>query len=108
MRGIAFKIFLSFWLIFAVLIASFALLPDRGFNPRFGDHLRLAGNTAVALYELHGHDQCASFAAALEQSQQMTFLLAASTGRVVCSSPTSPAGDGMMTLNIAATTAGGR
>ena len=51
MRGIALKIFLSFWLIFALLIATFAVLPDEGAGVRFIDHLHQDGVVAASLLE---------------------------------------------------------
>jgi signal transduction histidine kinase len=100
MHGIAFKIFLSFWTICAVLIASFALLPDRGVDVRFSDHLRLAGTAAATLFEQQGSQACSQLAAALEQNGQMRLTISDASGAIVCAAPTRPDGDRAMTLIV--------
>lgn len=86
-RGIALKIFLSFWVVFAVLIASFALLRDDRGDPRFGDHLRQSGGVAAAIFEEQGPAACAGYAAALKQSGSIQFALLDAQRRTVCQSP---------------------
>ncbi len=72
MRGIALKIFLSFWLIFAVLIASFALR-DPGAAVRFTDLVRQNGLVASALLEGQGAKVCADFSAAVARQTRIQF-----------------------------------
>jgi two-component system, OmpR family, sensor histidine kinase CpxA len=100
MRGIAFKIFLSFWTIFAVLIASFALLPDRGIDVRLSDQLRLVATAGATLLEQQGAQACGQLAAALEQNGQMTLTLSDASGAIVCASPTRPEGDRAIMLMV--------
>jgi two-component system, OmpR family, sensor histidine kinase CpxA len=83
-RGIALKIFVSFWLIFAVLIASFALLPDRGAGVRFVDHLRQHGAIASRLLEQQGSRTCAEYNAAVAESSGVHFALFNAQGNAVC------------------------
>jgi two-component system sensor histidine kinase CpxA len=61
MRGIALKIFLSFWATQAVVIAAFALLPDRAGDFRLVDHLRHDGAIAIGLLESDGPASCDRF-----------------------------------------------
>lgn len=100
MHGIAFKIFLSFWTICAVLIASFALLPNRGVDVRLSDQLRLAGTAAATLLEQQGPQGCGQLATALEQNGQMTLTITDASGVILCASPTRPDGDRAMTLMV--------
>lgn len=84
MRGIALKIFVSFWLIFAVLIAIFALLPSSGAGMRFRDHLRGVGAVASALLEEQGTAACSNYSAMVEKSAGIRFALVATKGAVLC------------------------
>lgn len=84
MRGIALKIFLSFWIVFAVLIASFAVLPDRGADVRFTDHVHENGLVAAALLERHGRESCADFSAEVEQRARMQLVLFDRQRTAVC------------------------
>ena len=93
MRGIALKIFLSFWLIFAVLIASFELLRDERRDFRFGDHLRQSGGVAALIFEGQGSAACAGYAAALEESAHIQFALLDAQRQAVCRSPGAPTAD---------------
>lgn len=101
MHGIAFKIFLSFWTICAVLIASIALLPNPGVDVRLNDHVRLAATAAATLLEQQGTPACRQLAAALEQNGQMRLTLSDASGAIVCASPTHPEGDRAITLTVA-------
>jgi two-component system, OmpR family, sensor histidine kinase CpxA len=87
MRGIALKIFLSFWLIFAVLIASFAVLPNRVSAIRLADRVRLNGLVASALLERGGAQACSEFSDAVAQRTNMQFALFDSRGTAVCRAP---------------------
>jgi signal transduction histidine kinase len=89
-RGIALKIFLSFWLIFALLIASFAVLPNEGAGVRFADHLHQHGVIAAALLERDGRDGCDRYAALLAERQIMALSLSNDAGEVLCGAPPSP------------------
>ena len=84
MRGIALKIFLSFWLIFAALIASFALLPNQGTDLRFVDHLRQHGAIAARLLETHGVDRCEDFVAAAAEGSGLQFAVVDGDRRPLC------------------------
>jgi two-component system sensor histidine kinase CpxA len=86
-RGIALKIFLSFWFIFAVLIATFAILPDRGSGIRFRDHVTLHGLVASALLERQGAPACAAFSAAVEERTHVRFALFDESRTAVCRAP---------------------
>jgi two-component system, OmpR family, sensor histidine kinase CpxA len=84
-RGIALKIFVSFWLIFAVLIAIFALLPaPAGAGMRFLDHLHGVGAVASALLEEQGAAACSNYGVMVEKSAGIRFALVATTGVVLC------------------------
>jgi signal transduction histidine kinase len=84
MRGIALKIFLSFWLIFAVLIATFALMPNRGMGVRFVDHLRQYGAVAAQLLADRGRQSCAEYSAAVASSTGAQFALIDSERKLLC------------------------
>lgn len=88
MRGIALKIFLTFWFIFAVLIASFAVLPDEAKGFRFADHLREHGLVAAGLYEQGGRDSCDAFATVLSAQAHVQLVLTDSARHVVCRAAT--------------------
>ena len=87
MRGLAFKIFLSFWLVFAVLFATFAVLPDRGPGLRMLDHVRQNGRVAAALPARHGAGRCADFVAAVEAETHLRLVLFDAGGTPVCLAP---------------------
>ena len=87
MRGIALKIFVSFWLIFAVLIAIFALLPAPGAGVRFLDHLREAGVVASTVLEEEGAEACRRHSAIVEQAAGIRLALIAANGEVLCEAP---------------------
>ncbi len=91
MRGIALKIFLSFWLIFAMLIAAFAVLPDDGAGVRFADHLKQHGIVAAGLLEREGAAACAAYVAATADRARVEMTLLDASGRTVCGQQ--PAGD---------------
>jgi two-component system sensor histidine kinase CpxA len=86
-RGIALKIFVSFWLIFAVLIAVFALLPSPVEGFRFRDHLQGFGVVGAEIFSKHGGEVCADYSAAVAASAGIRFALLDSTGAVVCQAP---------------------
>lgn len=90
MRGIALKIFLSFWLIFAVLIASFAVLPNAGAGVRFADHLHQHGVVAAALLARDGRDGCARYVSALAEQGRIAVSLLDARGQVVCGEAPAP------------------
>lgn len=90
MSGIALKIFLSFWLIFAVLIAAFAFLPDRGTGVRFADHLHQHGVVAAALLEREGKEACDRYVAVLADEARISISLLDADGRVLCGEPPAP------------------
>jgi two-component system sensor histidine kinase CpxA len=83
-RGIALKIFVSFWVIFVVLIASFALLRDTRGDGRFLDHLRQHGTTAAALLEQQGARGCADYAAIVAARNAVDFALFDGNSIAVC------------------------
>jgi len=73
MSVVGFKIFFSFWLVFAILIALFALLRDRGSSVRLMDHVRHDGLVAAALLEREGQPGCDQFSADVEEQTHMSF-----------------------------------
>jgi signal transduction histidine kinase len=83
-RGIAFKIFLSFWLIFAVLIASFALRRgDPAVHVRLDDYAYNQGAIAAKLLAQRGAAACGDFAdAVVERGMQLALFDA--NGNVLC------------------------
>lgn len=87
MRGIALKIFLSFWFISAVLTASSAVLFDRRSTFRFADHVRQHGLVASAILERQGAGSCAEFGVVVEQQTLIQFVLFDRQRAVVCHSP---------------------
>jgi two-component system sensor histidine kinase CpxA len=86
MRGIALKIFGSFWGIFAVLIASSALLRPPGADLRLAHYVHTQGSIASTLLEQRGSDQCGDFAAALA-GRGLRLALFDANGRLVCPVP---------------------
>lgn len=86
-RGIAFKIFLSFWLIFAVLIATFAILPNRGSDVRFTDHVRQHGLIALGVLETRGERACADLMSAVAERIHVQLALFDSHEVAVCHAP---------------------
>jgi two-component system sensor histidine kinase CpxA len=89
-RGIALKIFLSFWLIFAVLIATFALMPDRGVGVRFADHLRQHGSVAAQLLADRGRQSCAEYTGAVASRTGIQFALIDSERTLLCPEALAP------------------
>ncbi len=86
MRGIALKIFLSFWLIFAVLIATIALLSDPGSHVRLDDYVHSQGTIASTLFARGGEQQCGDYLAALAE-RGLRLALFDAQGNVVCQAP---------------------
>lgn len=84
MRGIGLKIFLSFWLIFAVLIASFAILPNRVSSVRVSDHVRQHGLVAASVLEDAGAFGCAQMTAAVERGTRIRLVLVDSDAIPLC------------------------
>lgn len=84
MRGIALKIFLSFWLIFAVLIAIFALLPNDGASVRFVDHLHQHAIVAAGILDRQGSAACSAYTAVLATDGRVALGLFDRSGRPVC------------------------
>lgn len=87
MRGLALKIFLSFWLIFAALIASFAVLRSRSPSIRVADHVQQYGLIAAALLESRGAPACADFAAAVAERTRVALVLLDARGALACHAP---------------------
>ena len=94
MRGLALKIFLSFWLVFAVLLAVIALLPDEGPTPRLLDHVAQNGRIAMTLFESRGPAQCREFVTAVLSDARLFVQLRDADGQALC------APDGL-TLDVA-------
>lgn len=84
MRGIALTIFLSFWLIFAVLIAAFAVLPNKRSSMHFADHLHQHGLVAAGLFEREGKEACDAYMAVLAERGRMAMSLVDASGQLVC------------------------
>ncbi len=84
MRGLALKIFLSFWLIFWLMIGTLALLPDDGPGPRLLDHVAQNGRIATTLLETHGAARCREFATAVLGDTRLFVILRDATGAEVC------------------------
>ena len=89
MRGIALKIFLSFWLIFALLIATFAVLPDEGAGVRFIDHLHQDGVVAASLLE-QGDAACRAYVEVLATSGRVALTILDVDGRRRCGDTPAP------------------
>ncbi len=87
MRGIALKIFLSFWFIQAAIIATFAVLPDRG-GIRLTDHTRQDGMIAVRLLEEQGRAACDAYLAMLATDGHLEVAVADAGGVTVCGAST--------------------
>src|SRR5262245_58190641 len=87
MSVVGFKIFFSFWLVFAILIALFALLRDRGSSVRLMDHVRHDGLVAAALLEREGQAACGQFSGDVEEQTHMSFALFENEHKPVCHSP---------------------
>jgi two-component system sensor histidine kinase CpxA len=84
MRGLALTIFLSFWLVFAALLGTIALLPEDGPGPRLLDHVSQNGRVAMTLLESRGPVQCGEFATAVLSDSRLFVLLRDAGGQVVC------------------------
>ena len=108
MRGIALKIFVSFWLIFAVLIAVFALLPSPVEGFRFRDHLQGFGVVGAEIFSKHGSAACADYSAAVGASAGIRFALLDSTGAVVCQAPDANVPEGIAQREAVAIDVGSR
>jgi len=87
MRGLALKIFLSFWLIFVVMIASFAVVPPPEPSPRFVDRVQQNGLVAAALLEQHSAEACDDYLAAVEVQTHLGMTLFDTARAPVCRSP---------------------
>ena len=84
MRGIALTIFLSFWLMQAAIIATFAVLPDAGASRRLTDHTRQDGMVAVRLLEEDGPAACNAYLSALARDGQLEVAVVDAAGTTVC------------------------
>lgn len=84
MRGLALKIFLSFWLIHAVLFAIFALTPNEGPDGRLADHIAHDAAVAAAIFEAQGPEACAAFATAAGTRTGLWIRLNDSGGALAC------------------------
>jgi two-component system sensor histidine kinase CpxA len=87
MRGIALKIFLSFWLIQSLLIAGFAFLPAPARSFRLNEPLRDGGTVAAAILERDGVPACRNFLSLFESRRGLAVQLADSSTPSVCASP---------------------
>jgi two-component system, OmpR family, sensor histidine kinase CpxA len=85
-RGLALKIFLSFWVIHAVLFATFALGPRPGPPFRLQDRIRRDGQVAAAVIESAGPAACTAFVDVIEQRSGVALTLEDSQGLVLCRS----------------------
>lgn len=84
MRGLALKIFLSFWLVFALLIASFAVLPDQRPSIRAVDHAGQNARIALRLVELRGVAACRHFLSAVQSETRLQVVVLDAAGSLVC------------------------
>lgn len=84
MRGIALKIFLSFWATQIAVIAAFAFLPDRGGSLRLADHIQHDGMVALRLYSTSGADSCDVYAREVEQTIRLRLQVLDDDGSRVC------------------------
>lgn len=84
MRGLALKIFLSFWLVCALLLATISQLPDDGPGPRLLDHVSQNGRVAMTLLESRGAGLCREFATAVLTDSRLFILLRDASGSSVC------------------------
>ncbi|MGE0450283.1 MAG: ATP-binding protein [Vicinamibacterales bacterium] len=84
MRGIALKIFLSFWLIFAVQIAVFAVLPNTRLDVRFADHLHQDGMVAAGILARQGPAGCAAYVETLADEGRVALALLDADGQPRC------------------------
>jgi two-component system, OmpR family, sensor histidine kinase CpxA len=90
--SLAIKIFLSFWLIHALIFAVLALVPDPGADAMFLDHARRDAWAAAVLYERHGQADCSRFLAVAHERAATQIGLYDTRARLLCSS-TSPIDD---------------
>ncbi|MGC4086271.1 MAG: ATP-binding protein [Vicinamibacterales bacterium] len=84
MRGLALKIFLSYWATQIAVIAAFAYLPDRGGSLRLADHILHDGMVAARLLESSGAATCDAYADAVEASIAFRLQLQDADGARVC------------------------
>lgn len=89
MRSLAAKIFLSFWIMHALILVVLALLPDQGARARFGDSVRRDGRIATTLLEQHGRRSCDDYLAVTRQRAGVAIAILDAGGAVVCAPPDS-------------------
>ena len=82
--SLALKIFLSFWLIHAVIFVVLALAPDPGANAMFIDRTRHDGQLAAWFLDREGADACVRFLRAVESRTLSRTALLASGDQPAC------------------------
>ncbi len=88
MRSLAFKIFLGFWTIHAVIFLVLALLPDPNANRRLLDRAEHDGTLAATLYEQRDGGVCSDFLASVERAGSAHVALYTAALSPVCRSTT--------------------
>lgn len=81
---LAVKIFLSFWLIHAVILVLLAVLPDYERNAFFAADLDRIGRIAVSQYEVHGPTVCTTALTAVERETGVRVALFDDAKRLAC------------------------
>jgi two-component system, OmpR family, sensor histidine kinase CpxA len=82
--SLAVKIFLSFWLIHAVIFIVLGLAPDPGATAMVVDRVRYASQLAASLLERDGNDACARFLHAAEETTASKTVLFDEGDRPLC------------------------
>lgn len=103
MRGIALKIFLSFWFMQAAIIATFAVLPDTGVGVRLTDHTRQDGRIAVRLLEVRGRATCDAFLSMLASEGQLELAVTDAAATTVCGTSAALSATPVATVSVQGT-----
>lgn len=82
--GLAVRIFLSYWAMQAILLASFALLPDEGAASGLAYLVEQNGRAALGLLQANGRSSCDDYAAVLEEQVGVVLRLASTDGELLC------------------------
>jgi signal transduction histidine kinase len=83
-RSLAVKIFLSFWIMHALILVVLALLPDQGARARLAEIARRDGRIATTLLEQHGRQSCDDYLSVTQQRADVQIAILDARGAVAC------------------------
>jgi signal transduction histidine kinase len=104
--SLAIKIFLSFWLIHAVIFVVLWFVPDRGAEAGFIDQSEYNGALAASILERQGPEACSRFLQLVQAWRHTATTLISDDGNAACAAPGAPIAGRQLELSRRATPAG--